>query len=318
MIGDQFLIGETFHLKQGIEVNGDIVGIGTNLILESGSVVNGNVTLVGSTLDSSGIIQGDLNVFAGSSHLMQNALIEGDINQLLHKVILDNGVRVMGEINTFVFPNFPADRVASATASLSDFLRPGRVIWIQLSNTLVMGLLALLIVILFRKPSSQIAAHVITQPLAAWGAGLFTSIGIPIVVLILILSLCLIPVGFLLMLISLISYLYGWLVLGLVFGKILQRWLHATWSIEIQSFFGAIGLGLLTSALNWIPCLGWFINFSLGCVGLGAIILSHLGTLPVIDNAQVKSTAIVNEIPKSVKPSSDGEPKNNKRINPQK
>lgn len=293
-ISDQFLIGEEFHLKQGEVVDGNVVGIGSNLILESGSVVNGNITLVGSTLTSSGIIQGDLNVFAGLSHLMNQAIVEGDINQFFHKVILDKDVKVIGEINAFSFPNFPADRLASSAASISEFLRPKHVIWFQLSRILVMALLSLLVLLLFRQPTTATANHLMAQPLASWGAGIFTALGIPIIALTFIISIFLLPVGILLLLITLILTLYGWLVLGLVFGKIFQHWLHTKWMLEIQCFVGALGLGLIFSAFNWLPCIGWLMNFLLGCLGLGAVVLTRLGTFQAKHASSLKANTATN------------------------
>lgn len=318
VISDQFLIGEQFHLNQGEVVDGNIVGIGSTLILESGSVVTGNVTLVGSTLTSSGTIQGDLNVFAGLSQLMNQATVEGDINQFFHKAILEKDVKVMGEINAFSFPNFPADQLASSAASVLEFLKPKRMLWFQLSRILAMSLLALLALLLFRKTTTSTAILLMAQPLASWGAGIFTALGVPIIAILLIITICLLPVGVLLLLVFVIFTLYGWLVLGLVFGKIFQDWLHTKWTLEIQCFLGTLVLGIIMSFLDWLPCIGWLLNFLLGCLGLGAVILNRFGIFKTREVSSIQVNTVNNEPPKSSMSPRQVEPVLRKKIKSKK
>lgn len=288
IFGNQLLIGQDFLLEQGSSVNGDIVGVGTSLTLNQGSSVNGNVILIGSTLVSSGTIIGDLNIFAGSSQLLQGAKIEGDINQFLNKTDMDKNSIITGDINTFIFPNFPADRFSGISALLSEYRLPGRMVGIQLASILIFALLALLTVLLFRKFIFQITKQISSQPIAAWCLGACASLGIPIIAIILVLSLCLLPFGILIIFLFFVAYCIGWVALGIVLGTTMQSWLHANWTLEIRAFLGVFILCLLGILLSWIPCIGWVINLSLSWIGLGAVLLGLIKVLSSKHDNQIK------------------------------
>ncbi len=313
--GNQLFIGKSFTLEAGNVIKGDIVGIGTDLTLKSGSVVEGNILLIGSSLEMGGIVKGDLNLFAGNSRIIKSAILNGDINQFFHHVVLEQNAQVTGEMNSFIFPGFPAEQISGFISTATEWVRPNRWFMWGFSRTLVISLLALLAVLLLRKKTTRISTQIQSQPLIAWGAGIFIALATPFVAIILIITICLMPIGLLLLLALALSYLLGWLALGIVMGKLTQRWLRTHWTEELQAFMGSLILGLVTSIIGWIPCIGWIFNFIIGCIGLGAVIITRFGTVAPQGNLISDPITLVDEPPKlpDMKPVAE-KPKKNKKI----
>ena len=313
--GDQLFIGKSFTLEAGNIIKGDIVGIGTDLTLKPGSIVEGNILLVGSSLEAGGIVKGDLNLFTGNSHIIKSAILNGDINQFFHHVVLEHDAQVTGEMNSFTFPGFPVEQISRFISTATEWIRPNRWFLWDFSRTLVLSLLALLAVMLLKKPTTRISSQIQSQPFIAWGAGIFIALATPFVALILIITICLLPIGLLLLLALALSYLLGWLALGVVMGKMAQRWLRTHWSEELQVFMGSLILGLVTSIISWIPCIGWVFNFIIGCIGLGAVIITRFGTIAPQGNLISDPITLVDEPPKlpDIKPVAE-KPKKNKKI----
>jgi len=296
--GNQLLIGKSYILKAGNVINGDIVGIGADLTLETGSMVEGNILLIGSSLEMGGIVKGDLDLFAGNSRLMKSAILNGDINQFLHHVVIEHDAQVTGEINSLFFPGFSTDQISAFFSSAAEWFNPNRWFLWDFSRTVVVSLLALLLIIILRKPAQRISSQIQSQPIIAWGTGIFIALATPFVALILIITICLLPVGLLLLLVLALSYLFGWLALGIVMGRLVQLWLRTHWSDELQAFLGSFILGFFTSIIGWIPCIGWIFNFTVGCIGLGAVIITRFGTISPPVNSISEPITLVNEPPK--------------------
>jgi hypothetical protein len=312
--GNQLFIGKSFTLEAGKIIKGDILGIGTDLTLKPGSLVEGNILLIGSLLEASGKVKGDLNLFAGNSHLIKSAILDGSINQFFHHVVIDQDAQVSGEINAFSFPGFPTEQISGLISTPAEWFSPNRWFLWDFSRTLIIGVLTLLAVMLLKKPTLRVHTQIQTQPIISWGAGIFIALATPVAALILIITICLLPVGLLLLLALALAYLFGWLAVGIVTGKLVQQWLRTRWSDEVQAFLGSLLFGLITSVIGWIPCIGWIINFMVGCIGLGAVIITHFGTQSLEKNLKADPITASNEPPKEpiIEPAVE-KPKNKKK-----
>ena len=311
--GNQLFIGKSFTLEAGNIIRGDIVGIGTDITLKPGSLVEGNILLIGSSLEVGGIVKGNLNLFAGISHLEKGAILTGDINQFFHHAIVEQDAQVNGEVNSFFFPGFPTEQISGFISTVAEWVRPNHWFLWDFSRTLITSLLALLAVLLLKKPALRISTQIQSQPLIAWGAGILIFMAAPLIAIILIITICLMPIGLLLLLALALSYLFGWLALGIVFGKLVQQWLRTHWSDELVAFFGTVLIGLVTSIIGWIPCIGWIINFMIGCIGLGAVIITRFGSLIPPENLVSEPITLVDEPSKlSEKKPVPEKPKKNK------
>ena len=62
----QVIFGQSFTLKNGETLTGDLLVFGGTATLEEGATVNGNVVLFGGTLVVDGEVSGDVAVTGGS------------------------------------------------------------------------------------------------------------------------------------------------------------------------------------------------------------------------------------------------------------
>lgn len=274
----QFLVGDVYILKDHQKIEGNIAGIGTTLIIEDDAIVMGDITLIGSNLEIAGRLAGDLNVVAGTSTLRNSAIVTGNIHQIFHSVDLEPDALVTGEINTYVFPTASEGLSGEGIVSILDWIQPKRILMVKAGQLIAFTLMALLVIFLFKKPTLKVSNAIQCNLPAAWGAGLLSFIGVPTISLILLITICLSPVGLVLILTFLLAVLWGWIALSVIVGEKLVKWFKLDWQTEPSTIFGAIVVGLLTFLISFIPCLGALINLVIASFGLGGILLSRFGT----------------------------------------
>jgi len=290
--GNQLIIARNFSIPPGCILEGDIVAMGANISLSPGAMVKGNILLIGSSLESKGIIHGDLNLLAGSAVLRDGSILNGDINQLFNHVILDQKAQVIGSINSISFPGIPTERITGLITLISNRFNPQNWLkWgiIQITAT---SFLALIAGIWLKKRMVVMNRQIQSQPLLSWGAGVMALAIVPIVSVILIITICLSPLGLFILAALAILYLAGWIALGISAGTALQACFKTQWPYELQAFLGAFMLGITTTLIGWIPCLGWMFNILLSCIGLGSVIMTRFGSQfnhPGIKQSSVKS-----------------------------
>ena len=275
----QFLMGDIYVLKKHEKIDGNIVGIGTTLVIEDGAAVMGDISLIGGQMDISGSVDGDINVFAGSAHIYNTATISGSINQIAHQINVDPGAHISGEINTFAFPmQLSSENVGGFEETLS-WLRPAGWIVFQLIKNLILIFLTVPIIFMFKKPTLHVARCIKKQVAVSWGAGLLVMVAAPIVSLVLIITICLSPIGITLILTFLIANIWGWAGISFVIGDNITRWLKLDWPEEAEAAAGAVLLGLGSTLLAFLPCISFMISIMVSAVGLGGIIISNFGTI---------------------------------------
>ena len=278
MRGDQLIIARNFSIPPGCILEGDIVAVGANIALSPEAMTKGNILLIGSSLESKGIIHGDVNLLAGSAVLRDGSILNGDINQLFNHVILDQKAQVIGAINSISFPGIPTERITGLITFISNRFNPQNWLKWGIIQVTATSFLALIAGIWLKKRMVLMNRQIQSQPLLSWGAGVMALAIVPIVSIILIITLCLSPLGLFMLVAFAFFYLAGWIALGISSGAILQAWFKTQWPFELQAFLGAFILGLATTLIGWIPCLGWMLNILLGCIGLGSVILTRFGS----------------------------------------
>jgi hypothetical protein len=272
-------MGDIYVLKEHEKIDGNIVGIGTTLVIEDGAAVMGDISLVGGQMDISGSVAGDINVFAGTTHIYKTAIVSGSINQIAHQINVDPGAHISGEINTFAFPmQLNSENVGGFEETLS-WLRPAGWIAFQLIKNLILIFITVLIIFLFKKPTLRVARCIKKQIAVSWGTGLLVMIAAPIVSLVLTITICLSPIGIILILAFLIANIWGWAGISFVIGDNIARWLKLDWPEETEAAAGAVLLGLGSALLAFLPCIGFMISIMVSAVGLGGIVISNFGTI---------------------------------------
>ncbi|MCD6576443.1 MAG: polymer-forming cytoskeletal protein [Anaerolineaceae bacterium] len=275
----QFLIGNVFVLKNHERIDGNIAGIGTTLIIEDGAIVKGDISLVGSQIEISGQVDGDIDVFSGATHIYNTAIIAGSINQIAQQVNIEPGAQISGEINTFALPTQLNIGNNENLRNILDWLQPTGWIAIQLIRNLILIFITVLIVFLFKLPTLRIVHSIKKNISVSWGVGLLVIFAAPIVSFFLIITICLSPLGVILLLALLLADIWGWAVISFVIGDIFTHWLKLSWPEEATGAVGAATLGIASTLLAFIPCIGFMISMNLYAIGLGGIVLSKLGTI---------------------------------------
>ena len=275
----QFLVGDVYVLKEHEKIDGNIAGIGTTLVIEDGATVMGDISLVGSQVEVFGNVAGDTNVFAGTTHIHNTAIINGSINQIAHQINIEPGAHISGEINTFAFPTQLSIRDTGKLENILDWLHPTGWIAFQLIRNLVLVFIAILIIFLFKLPTLRVVHSIKENVAVSWGVGLLVILAAPIVSLFLIITICLSPIGIILILAFLIADIWGWAGISFIIGNNLTRWLKLDWPEEATVAIGAVLLGLASTLLAFLPCVGFMISTMVSAVGLGGIVISKLGTI---------------------------------------
>lgn len=274
----QFLVGDTYVLKNNQKIDGNIVGIGTTLIIEDGAIVMGDISLIGSNLEVDGRVAGSLNIFAGSSIIRNSAIITGNINQMFQAVEIEPNALVTGEMNTYIFPTGSGSPTGGEVVNLLGWLQPRRILMVKLAQILAMTLVTLLVIYLFREPTLKVNRSIRGNLPAAWGAGLLTYFAAPIIAVVFIVTICLSPVGLIVLLALMLSITWGWVALASIVGEQIDNWFKLDWRVEPAAILGAVILGIATALISFIPCLGIIINLVIASFGLGGVLLSRFGT----------------------------------------
>lgn len=160
---------------------------------------------------------------------------------------------------------------------------------------LLLGILALVITAVFPRQLQQVGQTVRERPAASGAVGFLTAIAVPSLVALLLvvlaitcIGLLLYPAVFLLALVPLAAILLGWVAVGERFGSWLLRALNRNDASLVTT--AALGTALLTLSLGLLTLIPpfsfgggfgvWIIGLILAAVGLGAAVLTKLGTQP--------------------------------------
>ncbi len=290
------VFGGSFTLHSGEILDGDLAVLGGAVILQQGSTVEGSVAIIGGNLDARGEIGGDLVVVGGNATLGASAVVRGNVWEIGGNVSRGTA-RIEGDyfegegvVVPFEFDDFDLD----FTRTFRGF--PGvwvstqaRVIW-YLFQSFVLAALAVLVVIFWPNPTSRVASTVIGQPVATGGIGLLTIVVAPILLILLMITVCLIPVSIIGIIILVVAFVFGWIALGLEVGKRLAIALNQEYQPVVMAGLGTLVLSLVANGINFIPCVGWLAPFLVGAVGLGGVVLSRFGTQTYLISAATVPT----------------------------
>ncbi len=298
---DKVVLGQSFTLKENQMLNGDLAVIGGTATLQPGSQVNGDIALIGGILEINGRVSGDIQAIGGTVTLNQNAVIEGSFYNYGSNLKQMEGSRIEGsQISNLPFnfnfrnkdiPNTifsPMEAARKTTGFITKFL------W-SILQIIAMGGLAMLVLLIAPKSTERISTAIGKQPFTHWAIGLLTIFAIPAVILVCIVTIIFIPLGLIGIMALTVAIFYGWIALGYEVGKRLFG-PHANLSPALIAGFGTIILSVVARVLGAIPCVGWLLVTTLSMFGLGAIVLTRVGTRDypetITPNAENTSTPL--------------------------
>ncbi len=276
---DKVVFGDTFFLMSGDVLDGNLTILGGTVTLENNSEVTGDVVLLGGTLNANGNIMGNLSTLGGSLFLGDQAIIHGNLSMLgggLHRSSQSQvlGQTVNGGINPFNInlPSLPFNiNLFSGFQSLFTVFR-------TFVNIIILSALALLVVLVWPRPTERVAQAIGTQPVITGGLGLLTAVVLPALLIVLLITIILIPVSLLGFLALGIAILFGWFGVGLEVGKRLGDLLKVNWQPALLAGMGTLTISLIASFIGAIPCVGWLVPFLIAMVGLGGVIITQFGS----------------------------------------
>jgi len=274
----QFLLSDVYILRDCEKIDGNIAGVGTKLVIEEGATVTGSISLIGGQMEIYGNVDGDVNVFSGTTYLHNTSTIGGDFNQITHKLEIDPGAQISGKINSFTLPSEGNIVDSTKISNLADWIRPSAWIIFEFVRNLSLVFINLLIVFLFKSPTLRLTRTIKQNKVVSWGVGLLVFFALPLVSLVLLVTICLSPIGIILILVFLITNVWAWTGISLIIGDSFTKWLKLNWMEEAKIAIGSIFLGLISTLLAFVPLIGLTLNITVSAIGIGGIILSKVGT----------------------------------------
>jgi len=282
---DKSVFGGSYTLAEGDELNGNLTLLGGNASIAAGATIHCELVIMGGNADIAGSVEGDVVVFGGNVTLHSTAVIGGELVSVGGAVTREEGAVVTGgETQGFSVGDGPRWLPFQFDAPFLDpVFNWYQSVFETFVSALVMGLLALLIVVFWPEQTSRVAAAITVAPGASGGLGLLTLVAVPVLLVLLTITLCLIPVAFVGGVIFAAAILFSWITLGQIVGARLATALNLhTLSPAVAAALGTGLLWLLTSAVGAVPCVGWVAWVILSAVGLGAVTLTRFGTRPYL------------------------------------
>ncbi|MCO6449775.1 MAG: polymer-forming cytoskeletal protein [Caldilineales bacterium] len=304
--GDQVIFGSNFVLHSGETINGDLAVFGGSVSLEEGSQVKGDVVVFGGSLLVRGMVDGDIAVIGGSVQLDSTAVVTGDVSGFGGSINQSPGAEIKGstvegfrfdqsggpEIRIPGIPPIPFGPDAVPEINITSPMQRGPFEWFigyflrgmsAIALAAILAALGVVLVVLFPKPTERVATTASENAVVSFGSGCLTLVlGIPLLILLAI-TICLIPLSVVLGVALIAAWVFGWLAVGWLLGKRLLLALNTeNHTPVIEAVVGVAVLTLVWQLPGVVPCVGgflsWLIGLVVGCIGLGAVMLSKFGT----------------------------------------
>ncbi len=275
------VIGNSYTLESGETLNDDLFILGGSVNLMSGSTINGSVILIGGSVQAGGTVNGDFTVLSGSLNLAATFILKGNLTTAGTVVDRDPGAQIKGQINTnantptIILPG--GVHIPTLTSNIDPVFK---VVGFFL-RLFLWALAAMLAAMFIPTHMMRISQTALSQPLISGGLGLLTAIIMPILLVLLAITICLIPITLIGAILLVLAWMFGLVSLGLEIGKRISSAFKQEWHPAIAAGLGTLLLMTILSGLEAIiPCIGWIPKALVGLWGLGAVLLTQFGTKP--------------------------------------
>jgi len=311
----QVIFGQSFTLKSGETMNGNLLVFGGSATIEESATVNGSTVLFGGNLTVNGVVNGDVAVTGGTVTLGSTAHVTGNLTTVAASLERADGSRVDGQVyntatswaangnntTTVVPPQVPVP-VVPPTTWANRFLSihipdPLMAMWNAFMQAVGLALLAMLVMLFLSTYADRVAHTIITQPVTAGGLGLLTVIAAPFAIVLTAITIILIPVSLVIAFALIVAGVFGWLVVGYEIGKRFTKAIHQNWHPAFSAGAGVFALTLVARALTEIPvlnCVGWLVPVLLVLAALGAVVITRFGMRMVAAPGENTSIAPTN------------------------
>ncbi len=312
------VIGESFTLKSGETIDGDLVVISGSAVVEAGARVTGNVVVMGGSADLAGRVDQNVTVMGGSVILRATAEVDHQLAVLGGSITREEGAQVKGgESQSFGFsgsggtPEVPTGR-PGVLGRLDPLFELARRILQALVIIIVMSVLALLIGALWPDASTRASAAIATAPAVSGLLGLLTLIAVPILLTLLAITICLIPVSLLGAIVYMAALLFGWVAFGLLLGNRLATAFRWNLPPAVAALLGTFVVTAISAPLWLNPllllCVAIPLDTIFACLGLGGVVLTRFGSTPYVSGARPPAQPAVPPQPAPPTPSAPPAP----------
>jgi len=287
------VIGNSYTLQSGDVLNDDLFIVGGNANLMSGSTINGTVFLVGGSLDAAGTVNGDIVIFGGTLHLADTSVLHGDLITAGTYVNRDPAAQIFGQTyqggdtpNIILpgglnLPNFTNNFSNGIISSFNPMMRVGG-FFVRL---FLWALVAMVVAMFIPTHLTRASQTALTQPFISGGLGCLTLLIVPMILILLAITICLIPVSVIGAFLLVITWAFGLVALGIEVGKRISGMFNKEWHPAITAGLGTLVLMLVLNGLeSIIPCVGWIPKMLVSLIGLGAVLLTQFGMKPYGQN----------------------------------
>lgn len=275
------VIGNSYTLESDKILYDDLFILGGSVNLMRGSTINGSVILIGGSAQAAGTINGDIIVLGGTLNLSSTFILNGNLTSAGTVVNRDPGAQINGQIHTggnapfIVIPG--GTRIPNLNSNIDPFFR---VVGFFL-RLFLWSLVAMVAGMFIPTHLTRIYQTVLSQPIVSGGLGLLTAIVVPIILVLLAITICLIPVSLIGAFLLVIAWAFGLIALGLEVGKRISTMFKQEWHPAIAAGLGTLLIMCVLSGLEAIiPCIGWIPKALVGLLGLGAVLLTQFGSKP--------------------------------------
>ncbi|MDQ3928269.1 MAG: polymer-forming cytoskeletal protein [Chloroflexota bacterium] len=298
---DRVAINKDLVIEKGDVAHGDVSV--TNGNLKVYGEVLGKVTVVTGDADIEGTVRGDVVVTNGNLNLGRQSVVEGNVLTVVGKLNRDPGAVVKGKVDVAGLPFAPGSMAAVARPGAAQ--APERMAVASTFDRLVglfgRGMVSLLMLLLgvaltaVIPRRARISSDTLeTEPGPSIALGLITAflLGPVVGVLTLVLAISIVGVVLIPVLVVLVALalLFGLVVVSTWLGGKVYETAHQGPGnrheppILVEMLLGmavVLASTLIPSVFMpaWTTFLMWFLLYFAASIGLGAVILSRLGTL---------------------------------------
>jgi len=294
---------QDYTLAAGQTLDGNLVVLNGDVTLASGSRVRGNAVVWNGSIDADGVIDGNLVAADSDIRLGRTGRVRGDVLCTWDcDFSREVGSRVDGEVvhwrpgrvmpwgewavpGSRILTPIPQERLPWRSAAqhlLQWIVRTVQRLVTILVVTAIGGIVALI----WPTATARVTDAAFASPGPSLGVGFLTLLAGIALVIVLAITICLSPAAVLLALALGAVALYGWVAIGAGVGRHLLDALKVgdvtpLWTASL----GTLIITLITMGLRVALCLaplGWLLTLVVGSLGLGAAVLTRLGTRPYV------------------------------------
>jgi hypothetical protein len=282
---DKVVFGGTYVLSDGETLTGNLVILGGAVTIEQNSTVIGDTALFGGTLDVNGTIEGNLTIVGGVVKLAANGIVKKDVFTIGGTLDRAAGSQILGNVDSFGSAPFSLDipntPIGPNVPVITRYPSPVSFLWQVLffvGSVILSAALAMLIALLWAKPTQRVANAICNNPIGTGGFGCLTLIVAPGLLILVAITIILSPLSVLGMLLLIAAVIFGWTAINLEVGNRLARLFKVEWSAPVAAGIGALVFNLVVFSLAMIPCIGWALASLVLLFALGGVLVTRFGS----------------------------------------